>query len=161
MRSIKNGFELNRPWLKWQTNSLQQTPSWSCLPIHYLFANSNSIYRKLEKSREPLCRANGRNIVGSCCVRLLVAKLSLTGFNLCAKTPNNTQRRKRTKNLTSNTFGSCWPKILRPFARPGLRTMIFQIFVQKYLLLHSCNSAIPMIFIHRKFSFLRDLNLIQ
>ena len=36
-------------------------------------------------------RANGRNIVGSCCVRLHVAK-SLTGFKLCATTPNNTQQ---------------------------------------------------------------------
>ena len=36
-------------------------------------------------------RANGRNIAGSCCVLLHVAK-SLTGFKFCATTPNNSQQ---------------------------------------------------------------------
>ena len=34
------------------------------------------------------------NNVGSCCVRLPVAK-SLTGFKLCVTTPNNTQEQKQ------------------------------------------------------------------
>ena len=45
-------------------------------------------------------RANGRNIVGGCCVRLHVTK-SLTGFKLCATTPNNTQQGVQT-NATCN-----------------------------------------------------------
>ena len=62
------------------------------------------------------------DIVGSCCVRLHVAK-SLTGFKLCASTPNNTQRCKRIQHVTSNNVGSCWPTMLRPFA-PGLKVII-------------------------------------
>ena len=35
--------------------------------------------------------ANNSNIVGSCCIRLYVAK-SLTGFKRCATTSNNMQQ---------------------------------------------------------------------
>ena len=57
------------------------------------------------------------NIVGSCCVRLHVAK-SLTGFKLSATTelPTTCNRLcKRTQHLTSNSVGSCWPTMLRGF----------------------------------------------
>ena len=50
---------------------------------------------------------NNSNIVGSCCVRLCVAK-SLTGFKRCYK---------QTQHVTSSKVGSCWPTMLRPFAR--------------------------------------------
>ena len=47
--------------------------------------NDDQIFRNVR------LRANRRNNVGSCCVRLIVAK-SLTGFKLCATNPNNTQQ---------------------------------------------------------------------
>ena len=53
-----------------------------------LLSNSNDIYLHPSKLKP---RANRRNIVGSCCVRLHVAE-SLIGFILCATTPNNTQQ---------------------------------------------------------------------
>ena len=46
--------------------------------------------------------------------RLYVAK-SLTGFKLWATTCNRVY--KRTQHVTSNKVGSCWPTMLRPFAR--------------------------------------------
>ena len=57
------------------------------------------------------------NIFGSCCICLHIAK-SLTGFKLCATTPNNMQQHAtQCANVTSNNFGSCWPTMFRPFAR--------------------------------------------
>ena len=53
-----------------------------------LLSNSNDIYLHPSKLKP---RANRRNIVGSCCVRLHVAE-SLIGFKLCATTPNNMQQ---------------------------------------------------------------------
>ena len=43
-------------------------------------------------------RVNGRNIVGSCCVRFHVAK-SLTGLKLSATTPNNMQQGAHGRNM--------------------------------------------------------------
>ena len=59
-----------------------------------------------------------------CCVCLNGAKSS-TGFRPCATTPNNTQQHeltcnsvcKRTLHVTSKSTGSCWPTMLRPFAK--------------------------------------------
>ena len=54
----------------------------------------------------------GPNIVGrvgSCWLK------SLSGFKLCATTRNRVC--KRTQHVTSNNVGSCWPTMLRPFAR--------------------------------------------
>ena len=54
---------------------------------------------------------NGRN-VGSCWFK------GLTGFKLCATTPNNMQQGVQTAgtcNIQKNV-GSCWPTMLRPFA---------------------------------------------
>ena len=48
--------------------------------------NSNTLEVELIK-----LRANGHRNAGSCCVRLHRAK-SLTGFKLCAATPNNIQQ---------------------------------------------------------------------
>ena len=62
----------------------------------------------------------------------LIAKLSLTGFNRCTKTPNNTQQRKRTQHVTSNIVGSCWPKMLRLFAWPGKNTYYCTAATQLY-----------------------------
>ena len=45
---------------------------------------------------------------------------SLTGFKLCATTCNRVC--KRTQHVTSNNVGSCWPTMLRPFAR-GLTSL--------------------------------------
>ena len=60
--------------------------------------------------------ANGCNTVGRQLptFRLYVAK-SLTGFKLSATTCNRVY--KRTQHVTSNKVGSCWPTMLRPFAR--------------------------------------------
>ena len=66
-------------------------------------------------------RANGRN---NSQVRLHVDK-SLTGFKLWATAPNNTQQHattcnrvcKRTQHVASYNVASCWPTVLRPFAR--------------------------------------------
>ena len=56
------------------------------------------------------------NIVGTCCVRLHIAKC-LTGFKLCAITTNNTQQHAtgcaNGRNITSNNVGSCWPTMSR------------------------------------------------
>ena len=66
---------------------------------------------------------NNCNNVGSCCVCLRVAK-SLTGFKLCVTTPNNTRPgimqqgvQTEAQHITSNHVGSCWPTMLRSFAR--------------------------------------------
>ena len=56
----------------------------------------------------------------------------LTGFELCATTPKNPQRRtttcsgvcKRTQRATSNNVGRCWPTMLRPFARGNGRNIV-------------------------------------
>ena len=53
-----------------------------------LLSNFNDIYFHPSKLKP---RANRRNIVESCCVRLHVAE-SLIGFKLCATTPNNMQQ---------------------------------------------------------------------
>ena len=43
---------------------------------------------------------------------------SLTGFNLCATTPNSTQQHTtETANGRKNNVKSSWPKTFRPFAR--------------------------------------------
>ena len=67
-------------------------------------------------------------LLGQQCWKLLrpfaVAKL-LTGFKLCTPTPNNTQQhtttrnsvRKRKQHVTPSNIQSCWPTILRLFAR--------------------------------------------
>ena len=63
---------------------------------------------------------NKRN-VGSCWLK------SLTGFKLCATTCNKCNRVcKRTQHVTSNNLlhVSCWPTMLRPFAR-GFRVQRF------------------------------------
>ena len=77
---------------------------------------------------------NGSNIIGqnpptllvSFFIRLHVAK-SLTGFKLCATTPNITQQHatgvQMAQHVTFNNVGSCWPTILRPFA-PGFKCTI-------------------------------------
>ena len=68
-----------------------------------LLSNSNDIYLHPSKLKP---RADRRNIVGSCCVRLHVAE-SLIGFKLCTTTPNNMQQQatarvcKRTQRVTS------------------------------------------------------------
>ena len=61
-----------------------------------------------------------RNTVGSCCVCLLVAK-SLTGFKLCAKTPNNMQQGMQNGCNMSHTT------MLRPFARGFTCTTVIEI----------------------------------
>ena len=60
------------------------------------------------------CWPTTPNIDGSCCIRLLEAK-SLTRFKLCATTCNRVC--KRTQHVTPNNIGSCWPTMLRSFAR--------------------------------------------
>ena len=58
-------------------------------------------------------------VVGSCCVRLHVAK-RFTGFKLCATTRNNTQQHatgplwKRTQHVTCHNVGSSWRTMLCP-----------------------------------------------
>ena len=50
-------------------------------------------------------------------VRSYVAK-SLTGFTFCATTPTNMQQGVQpTQHVTSNNVRSCWPTMLRAFAR--------------------------------------------
>ena len=74
-------------------------------PFAQLFQHVNSNSQQCWELLHPFARslkprANGRNIVGSCCVRLHVAK-SLTGFKLCATTPNNMQQGVQT-DVTCN-----------------------------------------------------------
>ena len=66
---------------------------------------------------------NNCNNVGSCFVCLQVAK-SLTGFKICATTPNKTRRgimqqgvQTEVQHVTSNHVGSCWPTMSRSFVR--------------------------------------------
>ena len=75
------------------------------------------------------------NIVGSCYVRLHVAK-SLTGFKLCATTPNNTRQGaticngvcKRTQHVTSNMLGvvsqQCCVSLWTQHCCPNTRNMV-------------------------------------
>ena len=89
-----------------------------------------TIGRKVVCKRMQHCWQTTPNIVGSCCVRLCVAK-SLTGFKLCATTRNNIQQLvrvyKRTQHVTSNKVGSCWPTMLRPFARGLTKPKSFKV----------------------------------
>ena len=58
------------------------------------------------------CWPTTTNIVGSCCVSLYVAKSLRNNIQQHA-----TGCTKRTQQVTSNKVGSCWPTMLRPFAR--------------------------------------------
>ena len=90
-----------------------------------------------ERARPQKCWkscANGSNIIAlrfgdQKCWELLAEK-----FDRFQTLLNNTQQHpttcnrvcKRTQNVTSNNVGSCWPTMLRPFAR-GLRPKSTQI----------------------------------
>ena len=56
-----------------------------------------------------LGRSQNKRNVGSCWVKTLI------GFKLCT-TPCNREC-KRTQHVTSSNIESCWPTMLRPFAR--------------------------------------------
>ena len=80
---------------------------------------------------------NNCNNVGSCFVCLQVAK-SLTGFKLCATTPNKTRRgimqqgvQTEVHHVTSNHVGSCWPTMLRSFVRAMYSTKLISRVIFK------------------------------
>ena len=67
------------------------------------------LYKRILHCCATLRRSRNKRNVGSFWLR------SLTGFKSCATTCNMVC--KRTKHVTSNNVGSCWPTMLRPFAR--------------------------------------------
>ena len=110
-------FHLSHIWLKTSRGyaSVKLGLFYSCMKSKF-FDSSKGI-----RLRASGC--NNCNNVGSCFVCLQAAK-SLTGFKLCVTTPNNTCRgimqqgvQNEAQHVTSNHVGSCWPTMLRPFAR--------------------------------------------
>ena len=103
-------------------------PNYQCWDLQCIVGRIQSItlwrpyVMRVRGAKEELCKRiqhccatlrrprNKRN-VGSCWLK------NLTGFKLCATTPNNTQQHattcsnrvcKRTQHVTSNNVGSCW-----------------------------------------------------
>ena len=74
----------------------------------------DSFMSKAPCKRTKHCWPTTLNMDGSCCIRLHEAK-SLTHFKVCATTCNRVC--KRTQHVTYNNVGSCWPTMLRSFAR--------------------------------------------
>ena len=81
------------------------------------------------------CWPTTPNIDGSCCIRLHEAK-SLTRFKLCSTTYNRVC--KRTQHVTPNNIGSCWPTMLRSFARNGRKSVPTLLGVVAYVLAGVC-----------------------
>ena len=63
------------------------------------------------------------------CWELLAEKL--TGFKLSQQHATCNRVRKRTQHVTSDSVGSCWPTMLRPFARgfTRLRSCVFVLII--------------------------------
>ena len=84
-----------------------------------------TVGRKAVCKRMQHCWKTTPNIVGSCCLPLYVAK-SLTVF-IFAHPPTCNRVYKRTQHVTSNKVGSCWPTMLRPFARGLTKPKSFKV----------------------------------
>ena len=67
---------------------------------------------------------------------------------VCATTPKNMQQ--GVQHITSNNVGSCWPTMLRPFARS------FSLFFFNKLLLNTFNSALAHPFVLLLFTVLLE-----
>ena len=65
--------------------------------------------KRIQHCCATLRRSRNERNVGSCWFK------GLTGFKLCATTPNNMQQGVQTA-MTCNIKRSCWPTMLRPFA---------------------------------------------
>ena len=71
--------------------------------------NVGRAVQRIQHCCATLRRSRNKTNVGSCWLK------SLTGFKLCATITNNMQQ--GVQHVTSNNAGSCWPTMLRPFAR--------------------------------------------
>ena len=65
------------------------------------------------------------NNVGSCCVRLHVAK-SLTGFKLCAATRNNMQQQQGVQTNATCNIQQCWELLANNVA--SVSTIIYNFY---------------------------------
>ena len=72
----------------------------------------NNVGRAVQTDPTLLCYASAITEQKKCW-ELLAEKFD--GFKLCATTCNMVC--KRTQHVTSNNVASCWPRMLRPFAR--------------------------------------------
>ena len=95
----------------------------------------DSFMSKAPCKRTKHCWPTTPNIDGSCCIRLHEAK-SLTRFKLCSTTCNRVC--KRTQHVTPNNIGSCWPTMLRSFARNGRKNVPTLLGVVAYVLAGVC-----------------------
>ena len=106
MRQLTNGLELfffysrGKSCFEYWTDSRRQKnfQSWQS-PINrpadsQFWVLDSELKRKMWRNRPQIVnpRLTTSNIVGSCCIRLYVAK-SLTGFKLCATTCNRVSKR--------------------------------------------------------------------
>ena len=98
------------------------------------WTRASSYYQKFILLFKAPCKRTNRNIVGKRCFLLHEAK-SLTGFKLCATTPNNMQQGVQT-DATCNILQFCWPTMLRLFTQ-GLMIHWFALGLLKTRTLES------------------------